>query len=131
VAEIDDFRSAGRTLYSLGLVRESEGNLSEFDGTMLVITRNGVSLQDLKEGDLVRGALEGGLVGASTDLEVHRRIYREQGPGAVAHAHPPGTIPADGAEPGRHGVYAYSATLVEAADWMVRAARAGAEDRPR
>lgn len=131
MAELDDFRSAGRMLYSLGLVREAEGNLSEFDGTMLVITRTGVSLQDLEEGDLVRGALESRLMGASTDLEVHRRIYREHGPGAVAHAHPQGTIPADGSELGRHGVYTYGATLVEAADWVVRAARAGAEDRPR
>jgi ribulose-5-phosphate 4-epimerase/fuculose-1-phosphate aldolase len=126
---MEDFRSAGRTLYSLGLVRDSEGNLSEFDGTALVITRTGVSLRDLGEGDLVRGTLEGRLDGASTDLEVHRGIYREQGPGAVAHAHPRGTVPAGGAELGRHGVYAYGPTLGEAAAWVVRAARAGAEDR--
>jgi ribulose-5-phosphate 4-epimerase/fuculose-1-phosphate aldolase len=131
VREIDDFRSAGRTLYSLGLVRESEGNLSEFDGTVLVITRTGVSLRDLVEGDLVRGTLEDEPDGASTDWEVHRGIYQEQGPGAVAHAHPEGSVPPAGGDLGRHGVYAFGPTMSEAAAWVVRAARAGSEERAR
>jgi ribulose-5-phosphate 4-epimerase/fuculose-1-phosphate aldolase len=131
VAEIQDFRSAGRTLFSLGMVRGEQGNLSEFDGAVLVITRTGVSLQDLDEGDLVRGTLEDEPAGASTDWEVHRRIYLEQGPGAVAHAHPEGSVPAEGGDLGRHGVYAFGPTLTEAAAWVVRAARAGSEDRAR
>jgi hypothetical protein len=31
-AVLEEFRSAGRTLFSLGLVKGAEGNLSTFDG---------------------------------------------------------------------------------------------------
>ena len=68
----DAFALAGRTLYSLGLVKAAEGNLSVFDGRTLVITRTGAPLSSLGEGDLLEGGLESELPGASTDLEVHR-----------------------------------------------------------
>ena len=110
------FRAAGRALSSLGLVRGAEGNLSTFDGRVLRITRTGSALADLHAGDVVEGLLEDELPGASSDLEVHRRAYRVRGPGAVVHAHPPGTVPEDGGGPGRHGAYEFGSTLAEAVE---------------
>ena len=123
------FRAAGRTLFTFGLVKGSEGNLSTFDGTTLVITRTGSELGNLGEDDLIvgplDGALDGALAGASSDLEVHRQVYAERGPGAFAHCHPPGTVPEDGGGPGAHGVYAFEPTLDAAAAECVRRAREG------
>src|SRR5439155_5545426 len=90
---VAEFRAAGRTLFSLALVKGSEGNLSVFDGRTLVITRSGVSLAEIEPADLVVGALGADLPGASVDLEEHRRLYGRRGPGAIVHAHPPGTVP--------------------------------------
>jgi ribulose-5-phosphate 4-epimerase/fuculose-1-phosphate aldolase len=123
VDPIDDFRSAGRTIFSLGLVREAEGNLSVFDGTMMTITRTGAALAGLEPADLITGELDEDLPGASSDVDVHRRTYRERGVGAVAHAHPAGTVPEDGGGPGEHGVYAFASSLEEAVADVVRRAR--------
>jgi ribulose-5-phosphate 4-epimerase/fuculose-1-phosphate aldolase len=109
--ELEAFLVAGRALFSLGLIRGSEGNLSTFDGSTLVITRTGAELHRLGAGDLVIGPLDGELDEASSDLEVHRRMYGRHGPGAVVHSHPPGTVPQDGAVPGHHGDYAFAETL--------------------
>ena len=109
--ELEAFLVAGRALFSLGLIRGSEGNLSTFDGSTLVITRTGAQLHRLGAGDLVTGPLDSELPGASSDLDVHRRMYDRHGPGAVVHSHPPGTVPQDRALPGRHGDYAFAETL--------------------
>ena len=119
----DEFRAAGRTLVSLGLVKGAEGNLSVFDGAVLTITRTGVSLADIDRTALTSGGLAGEISGASSDLEVHRRTYRELGAGAVVHAHPAGTVPEDGVGPGAHGTYTFGASLAEAVNEAVRQAR--------
>src|SRR5438105_15135634 len=106
------FRSAGRTLVSLGLVRGTEGNLSTFDGRVLRITRAGEALGSLSR--VVEGPLDGDLPGASSDLDVHRSAYRQRGRGAMVHAHPPGTVPGEESAPGRHGVYVFAGTLEDA-----------------
>src|SRR5439155_21777276 len=119
------FALAGRTLYSLGLVKAAEGNLSVFDGRTLVITRTGAPLSSLGEGDLLEGGLESELPGASTDLEVHRAMYRERGAGAIVHAHPPGTVPEGSGGPGRHGVYEFGGSLADAVELAVDGVRQG------
>ncbi len=119
----EPFRSAGRTLFSLGLVRGTEGNLSTFDGTTVVITRAGAALDAIEAGSLVSGPLEAPLDGASTDVAVHRRLYRERGPGAVVHAHPPGTVPEGEVASGEHGVYVFASSLERAVELTVRRAR--------
>lgn len=124
---IAEFKSAGRILFSLGLVKGAEGNLSVFDGETLWITRTGVSLAGIGPGDVLRSGLSGDLPDASTDLEVHRSAYRRRGPGALAHAHPPGTVPEGGAGPGEHGVYVFGATLRDAVESAVRWAREDGE----
>ena len=96
---IEEFRRAGRTLFSLGLVRGAEGNLSVSDGRWLVITRAGCSLADLGPEDVLEGTLGEPPAGSSSDLAIHVATYRQRGAGAVVHAHPPGTVP-DGVQPG-------------------------------
>ena len=120
---VAEFRAEGRTLFSLALVKGSEGNLSVFDGRTLVITRSGVSLAEIEPADLVVGALGADLPGASVDLEEHRRLYGRRGPGAIVHAHPPGTVPEGAAGPGAHGVYAYADELEAAVEEVVRSTR--------
>lgn len=122
-SEEDAFRSAGRTLFSMGLVRGTEGNLSIFDGTTILITRAGAPLDGLDPAHLVAGPLEAELHGASTDLAVHRRLYRERGSGAVIHAHPPGTVGEGEPIAGGHGIYVFATSLQRAVELAVRQAR--------
>ena len=60
---------------------------------------------------------------SSSDLERHVALYRANGPGAVAHAHPSGTVPDGWVEGQEHGVYAFAPTLAEAVGRIVRDAR--------
>jgi hypothetical protein len=94
-----------------------------FDGTNIVITRAGAPLDGLDMGHLVAGPLEAALDGASSDLAVHRRLYRERGPGAVVHAHPPGTVPEGEVTSGEHGVYVFAPSLQRGVELAVRQAR--------
>lgn len=123
MSELSSFRAAGRTLFSLGLVHGAEGNLSTFDGERLVITRTGAELAALRPEDLIEGGLAGPMPGASSDLAVHRRRYEADGPGALVHAHPPGSVPEGAPESGAHGVYVHAGSLDEAVREAVRMAR--------
>lgn len=116
--DVSEFRSAGRVLFTMGLVKESEGNLSVFDGDRLVITRDGVSLADIGENDLLDGSLEEEPEGASSDFAVHVDHYRGHGPGAIAHAHPP-VLAQDAGGDGPHGIFAFAPTLEEAVEVIV------------
>jgi hypothetical protein len=124
--ELGEFRAAGRALFSLGLVPGGEGNLSSFDGERFVITRSGSTLADLEGGDLVAGRLTDALPGASSDADIHRALHRERGPGAVVHAHPPGTVPEGDVVSGAHGVYVAADSLEAAVGEVVRQVRGGA-----
>ena len=121
--DLDAFREAGRTLFSLGLVKDSEGNLSTFDGTTLRITRTGCALADLGPDDVLDGSLDAPPPGSSSDLGVHLDWYRDRGPGAIVHAHPPGTVPEGAPESGAHGSYAFGPTLGDATRQVVDEAR--------
>jgi L-fuculose-phosphate aldolase len=124
--DMDEFARAGRTLFSLGLIRETEGNLSTWDGTHLRITRTGARLFELGGGDVAEGTLEEPPLGASSDAAVHAEMYRERGTGAIAHAHPPGTVP-EGWEQGQpHGRYVHAQTLEQAVATLVAGARESA-----
>lgn len=123
--DLSEFRTAGRTLFSLGLVKGSEGNLSTWDGRRLRITRTRSELAWLSEGDVLEGTLDEPPPAASSDLTLHLAAYRERGPGAVAHAHPPGSVPEGWVEGGEHGRYVFGATLREAVADIVEWARAG------
>src|SRR3989442_7793777 len=124
---IRSFRSAGRTLFSLGLGKGSEGNLSVWDGRSLLITRTGSSLGALSQDDLISGPLGGDprneFAHASSDLEVHRQMYRARGRGAIVHAHPAGTVIEGEGRPGEHGTYVFGPSLEWAVEEAVRQAR--------
>ena len=124
--DLSGFRAAGRTLFSLGLVKGSEGNLSAWDGERLRITRTGSELAQLAEADVLEGTLDEPPGGASSDLAIHVSTYRERGPGAIAHAHPPGSVPEDWTEGEPHGAYAHAATLGAAVERLVARARGSA-----
>jgi ribulose-5-phosphate 4-epimerase/fuculose-1-phosphate aldolase len=117
------FQVAGKTLFSLGLVKEAEGNLSTFDGRRLRITRTGARLAELGEGDIVEGTLEQIPEDASSDAELHIAMYREHGPGAVAHDHVPGSVPEGWAEGEPHGRYAFGISLEEVVRMLVGSTR--------
>ena len=117
------FVAAGRTLLSLGLVTGTEGNLSTFDGARLFITRTGCELGRLTDADVLEGTLVEPPGQASSDLLLHLEAYRANGPGAVAHAHPPGSVREGWTEGEPHGVYVPRATLAGAVAEIVRAAR--------
>lgn len=120
---LEAFVDAGLTLASLGLVKESEGNLSCFDGQRLAITRTGCALAALTAGDVLEGTLDAPPAEASSDLAIHVATYRERGPGAVAHAHPAGSMPPGWVEGQAHGAYALAATLGDAVASIVAEAR--------
>jgi ribulose-5-phosphate 4-epimerase/fuculose-1-phosphate aldolase len=124
--DVADFQVAGKTLFSMGLVKESEGNLSTFDGRRLRITRTGAHLAELGEGDVVEGTLEQIPEDASSDAELHIAMYRENGQGAVAHDHVPGSVPEGWIEGDPHGRYAFGASLEEAVEMLVSSTRGDA-----
>jgi len=122
--DLTEFRRAGTTLLSLRMVNGSEGNLSIWDGHRLLITRTGSELGALGEDDVLEGTLEEPPPGASSDLALHVDRYRRQGPGAIAHAHPSGTVPEGWREGQPHGLYAHAPSLSAAVSELVRQARA-------
>jgi L-fuculose-phosphate aldolase len=86
------FQSVGQALFTQGLVSPQGGNLSVKLGEHLVITHRGSLLGSIQEGDLVEtGITKNNRVTplASTELEVHRCIYKNTSAAAVVHAHPP------------------------------------------
>ncbi len=85
------FRDIGRDLYVAGLVSSHGGNLSIRLGDRLVIKRRGAMLGQLKPHDLIETGIEkndSGVVLASTELLVHRTIYKMTPALAIVHCHP-------------------------------------------
>ena len=116
--ELAVFRAVGSHLARRGLISGSEGNLSTFDGSRLVITRTGSRLDAIDPEDVVVGTCEEPPPGASSDLPLHLEEYgkrAEERPAAIVHAHPPGTVPPGWVEGQAHGVYASGHTLDHAA----------------
>jgi L-fuculose-phosphate aldolase len=89
---LSQFQAIGQALFTQGLVSPQGGNLSVKLGEHLVITHRGSALGYIQEGDLVEtGISKNNRVTplASTELEVHRCIYKNTPALAVVHAHPP------------------------------------------
>ncbi len=87
-----EFQQAGRALAAAGLAAGSSGNLSLRRGGGLIITRSGSSLADLKPPDLVLTGIDEDYIISSppsSELAVHRAIYRAGEADAVVHAHLP------------------------------------------
>ena len=92
---LKDFQRVGRDLFTAGLNNSHSGNLSVRCGDRLVITRSGSMLGHLEEGDLIETGLEkddSNTTLASTEVGVHRAIYRKTPALSIVHAHPPHAI---------------------------------------
>jgi L-fuculose-phosphate aldolase len=83
-----------RRLWEAGLIAGADGNVSVLLAPgRLLVTPRGLLKADLSPLDLVEVDLSGrhrrGFRKATTELDLHLRVYRQAGCGAVVHAHPP------------------------------------------
>jgi L-fuculose-phosphate aldolase len=87
----DIFREIGRDLYTADMVSSHGGNLSMRLGDRIIIKRRGAMLGNLKTHDLIETGLDrndSGVALASTELIVHRQIYKQTPALAICHCHP-------------------------------------------
>lgn len=88
---LSDFQRIGRDLFLAGINNSHSGNLSMLMGDRVVITRRGSMLAHLEKEDLIETGLDkddGNTPLASTEIGVHRAIYKNTAHLAVVHAHP-------------------------------------------
>jgi len=88
---LKDFQKFGRDLFLAGLNSSHSGNLSVRCGDRIIITRRGAMLGHLEERDLIETGLEkndSNIILASTEIRVHRAIYKGTAALAIVHAHP-------------------------------------------
>ncbi len=84
-----------RRLWQAGLIAGADGNVSvRVTPELILVTPRGLLKADLTPADLVpvdpSGRALGGFRKATSELDLHLRIYRERSDvGAVVHAHPP------------------------------------------
>jgi L-fuculose-phosphate aldolase len=89
---VKTFRTIGRDIFLRGLISSHAGNMSARTGNRICITKRATMLGSLTAGDLVEVPIEGDdpqILTASSELVVHRAIYRTTSALAVVHAHPP------------------------------------------
>jgi L-fuculose-phosphate aldolase len=92
---LEQFQAIGYELFTRGLVSSHNGNLSIRLQDRLIITRRGCRLSSLEENDLIETGIyknDRFTPLASTELPVHRAIYRMTPAMAVIHCHPPHAI---------------------------------------
>ena len=92
---LSQFQTVGHDLFTRGLVSSNSGNLSIRLGERIIITRRGSKLGCLQENDLIETGIsknDRATPLASTELAVHRAIYRETPALAIVHAHPPHAV---------------------------------------
>lgn len=88
---LKDFQRFGRDLFLAGLNNSHSGNMSVRCGDRIIITRRGSMLGHLEARDLIETSLcanDENTPLASTEIEVHRAIYKSTSALAVVHAHP-------------------------------------------
>jgi len=86
-----DFQRFGRDLFLAGLNNSHSGNLSVRYGDQVVITRRGAMLGHLESRDLIETGLDKNddkINLASTEVGVHKAIYKGTSSLAIVHAHP-------------------------------------------
>ena len=93
--KIRQFQWVGKALLKEGLNSSHSGNISIRKGSHILITRKRAMLGRLGEEDIVKANLDGGgekEKPASSELPVHRAIYRRTAAQAIVHCHPPHAI---------------------------------------
>ncbi len=91
----EQFRDIGRDIYLAGLISSHGGNMSVRVGDRVLITRRGSMLGRMQPHDIIETALEhddSEIALASTEIVVHRAIYRQTNGLAIVHTHSPHTI---------------------------------------
>jgi L-fuculose-phosphate aldolase len=86
------FRTIGRDIFLRGLISSHSGNMSVLTDDRICITKRATMLGSLTAKDLVEVSLDGddtGTLMASSELVVHRAIYRATDTLAIVHVHPP------------------------------------------
>jgi L-fuculose-phosphate aldolase len=86
-----EFQRVGKDLFLAGINSSHSGNLSVRHGDRVVITRRGSMLGHLEDPDLIETGIEkndSNITLASTEIRVHRGIYRNTSALAIVHAHP-------------------------------------------
>lgn len=99
---LSQFQAIGHNLFARGLVSSHSGNLSIRFGERLLITHRNSMLGCLQEQDLVETGLSKNdrlTPLASTELAVHRFIYKRAPCLAIVHAHPPYAVALSFTEP--------------------------------
>jgi len=89
---LSQFQTIGHDLFTQGLGSSRSGKLSIRRGDHLLITRRGSTLGSIKEADLVETGIAKNNRAtplASSELAVHRSIYKNTSALTVVHAHPP------------------------------------------
>ena len=92
---LSQFQTVGHDLFTQGLISSHTGNLSIRLGERIIITRRGSMLNCLQEHDLIETGISRNSRStplASTELAVHRAIYRETQALAIVHAHSPHAV---------------------------------------
>jgi len=85
------FQTVGRDLFTSGLICGTSGNLSIRLGDRILITRRTSSLANLQEQDVIETGIfrnDRFTPMASSELPVHREIYKNTSVSAIVHAHP-------------------------------------------
>lgn len=88
---LEQFRSVGSDLFLRGLITSHGGNMSIRDGDRIIITRSGCMLGHISQGDLAEAGVspdDDTPKNASSEIAVHRAIYKHTPALAVVHAHP-------------------------------------------
>jgi L-fuculose-phosphate aldolase len=87
-----EFANIGQDLFLSHLISSHGGNMSVRVGDRILITRRGSMLGRLTERDIIETGLERNdswITLASTEIGVHRAIYKATSALAIVHAHPP------------------------------------------
>jgi len=88
---IDDIIFTGKVLYKEGLINSHAGNISVRDGEYIYITKTGSMLGFLSSKDVIKLPIYEKTSKdreASSELIVHREIYKNTNTKAIIHAHP-------------------------------------------
>ncbi len=89
---LNEISKFGKKLVERGYVTSHGGNISVRQGDKILITRRGCMLDEIGKDDLIETDLEGTdskILLASTDIRIHREIYKETSALAVIHCHSP------------------------------------------
>jgi len=88
---IKEMQKVGKAIFMAGLNNSHSGNISVRVGNRVLISRRGSMIGFLEDGDIIETGIEhndSGIALASTEVGVHRAIYKGTSALAIIHTHP-------------------------------------------